>query len=389
MIQTHLYDAWVSPAAKAGGWGSWPDLGHAIQSSLGFAGIRVAGWYDVTRFLGGIPSRLFLFLVGVSIALRFEAQLAKGVTERRALVRPVQKRGLQILVLAYVFRLQEYVLGNMTESIANLPRDWPKLMTIDILNCIGMCMLIVPMLAAPWRGRRAVVPALGAALVVMALGPLIGPAKFPTYLPLWITSYLGGAKPLDPAQHFLAWFPLFPWLAWPLLGVAAGHWWQHASRDSRRQARAFFICGVGGVLLIAAIQTIRAINPQIIRYPSHTVQQMGPGALFYRLGLIGIIALIGWAVVRVTGDRFSVMRQFGYTSLLVYWVHVELCYGLLAAKLGIAKRLSMPAATVGLAVMIALMLALSLAKTRLWEPWRRAVSARRRQSAAAPKPKPT
>ena len=37
--------------------------------------------------------------------------------------------------------------------------------------------------------------------------------------------------------------------------------------------------------------------------------------------------------------RFSVMRVFGQTSLLVYWVHVELVYGLLFKRF--ADRLSM------------------------------------------------
>jgi uncharacterized membrane protein len=371
MIQTHLYDAWVHPDVKTAGWGSFAGLGHALQSFLGFAGITVRGWYDITRFLGGIPSRLFLLLVGVSIALRFEAQLAKGVTDRRAMVRPVQRRGLEILVLAYAFRVQEYLLGNLTQSLANLPGHWRGLVMVDILNCIGVSMLIAPVIAAPWRGRRAWLPVAGAALAFIALGPVIGPARFPDYLPTWITSYLGGQKPM-------AYFPLFPWLAWPLLGVLVGHWWHHAARDRRNEMLAFVACGVGGVLIIAVIQTIRVLNPQIIRYPSYEVQQMGPGSLLYRLGMIGIIALIGWAVVRLGGDRFSVMRQFGRTSLLVYWVHVELCYGLLAPTLGIAKRLTMPQATLGLLVMIVLMLALSVAKTRYWEPWRRQVAARRK-----------
>ena len=49
MIQTHLYDAWCNPAAKADR--------------------RAYAW---TRFIGGIPSRLFLLLVGVSMAIRYE-----------------------------------------------------------------------------------------------------------------------------------------------------------------------------------------------------------------------------------------------------------------------------------------------------------------------------
>jgi len=40
------------------------------------AAAKLSDAYHWTRFFGGIPSRLFLMLVGVSIALRFEAQLA-------------------------------------------------------------------------------------------------------------------------------------------------------------------------------------------------------------------------------------------------------------------------------------------------------------------------
>ena len=59
-----------------------------------------------------------------------------------------------------------------------------------------------------------------------------------------------------------------------------------------------------------------------------------------------MMALLAHVVTRLwPPPRFSVMRVFGQTSLLVYWVHVELVYGLLF------KRLREPAvdgrATVG------------------------------------------
>ncbi len=43
-----------------------------------------------------------------------------------------------------------------------------------------------------------------------------------------------------------------------------------------------------------------------------------------------MMALLAQGVTRLwPPPRFSVMRVFGQTSLLVYWVHVELVYGLL------------------------------------------------------------
>jgi uncharacterized membrane protein len=337
MIQTHLFDAWVSPAGKT------------------------TASYHFTRFLGGIPSRLFLMLVGVSMALRFESMLAKGVTRRRAYIAAVQKRGLEILGLAYVFRLQEYVLGHMSRSIADLPAYWRDLLRIDILNCIGMSMVLVPYVAAPMRGRPAWRPILVVAGIVIALGPVVGPAVFPSWIPVWLSSYVGGQRP-----H--AWFPLFPWAAWSLLGVAIGHIWVRAGRDPRREKWTFIATGVIGMILIQTVQLIRNLDPTIIRYPSELVQQMGPGSFFYRLGMNGVVALLGWTVVHVSGRRFSAMQLFGRTSLLVYWIHIDLCYGLIAHRLGLFGRLGMPAATVGFVGMVLLMLAIAWLKTT-WSSW--------------------
>ena len=123
---------------------------------------------------------------------------------------------------------------------------------------------------------------------------------------------------------------------------------------------------------------IRRVNPYIIHYPSEYAQQMGPGTFFYRLGTIGPLALL--AYVLTTGafrGRFSVMRIFGQTSLLVYWVHVELVYGLLFKRF--AGRLSMGWATVGFVAMTAAMLGLSLLRLKYWRGWRPAWEAIRRR----------
>ncbi len=330
MIQTHLYDAWCSHAAK------------------------VTAAYAWTRFLGGIPSRLFLLLVGVSMAIRYEGQIARKV-DHRTMVHTAAKRGAEVLLLAYLFRLQEYILGGCY--------DWRDLFRVDILNCIGAAMIATAYISAPRRGRPQIAVALLAAAVCVALGPIVGPAHFPHFLPRPLTSYLGGQRPM-------AWFPLFPWLAWPLVGVALGHYWVRMSRDKRSQAIAFLTTGVVGLAMTYAVILIRRHDPHIIRYPSELVQQMGPGTFFYRLGYMGPLALGAYLATRVFSRfSFSMMRQFGQTSLLVYWVHVELCYGLLLGRLH--GKLSMFWATVALGLMIAAMLGLSVLQTKYWHGWPR------------------
>jgi uncharacterized membrane protein len=191
--------------------------------------------------------------------------------------------------------------------------------------------------------------------VLLALGPIVGPAYFPSWLPRALTSYIGGQRPMS-------WFPLFPWGAWTLVGVALGHLWVTQSRTPRGEARVFLLTALAGVASTATVIGIRAINPYIIRYPSDLVQQMGPGSFFYRLGIIGVLAGLGWVVTRLAGKRFSPLRQLGQTSLLIYWIHVDLCYGGISRAL--RGRLGVAAATAWIVGLILLMLVVSLLKTR-------------------------
>src|SRR5688572_23361570 len=338
MIQTHVYGAWLSRDAMTN---------------------PVYRWWSP---YGGLPFRIFLLLVGVSMAIRFEAQIARGV-ERRVMVRGAVMRGFEILVLAYLFRLQEYILGGFW--------DWHDLFRVDILNCIGASMMLVGPISAPRGGRPQIVVSLLAAAVPLALGPIVGPAHFPDWLPKPLTSYIGGQRPM-------AHFTLVPQLAWALVGVAIGHWWVRENRSPGRLARAFVITGAAGLAMIGAVKLVRHLDPYIIHYPSSMSWQMGPGTFFDRLGQIGLLALLAYVVTRVAGGRsFSPMRVLGQTSLLVYWVHVELCYGLLFKR--VHGHLSLAQATVGFLVMTAAMLGLSVLRLKYWRGPRHAVDAIKRR----------
>ena len=208
MIQTHLYDSWCNKAAKATAAYAW------------------------TRFIGGIPSRLFLLLVGVSMAIRYESQLA-AKADRATMVRTMAKRGLEVILLGYLFRLQEYVLGGCW--------DWHDLYRVDILNCIGASMGGGVHHRA-LSGQPAYLTDALATAAVVALGPIIGPYHFPSFLPRPLTSYLGGERPM-------AWFPLFPSLAWPLVGVLdrADYLGRPTGPHASRRLRSASTCGVVGI----------------------------------------------------------------------------------------------------------------------------------------------
>jgi uncharacterized membrane protein len=297
---------------------------------------------------------MFLLLAGVSMAIKFEAQIARGV-ERRVMVRGGFRRGLEILVLAYAFRLQEYVLS--------LFWDWRDMLRVDILNCIGASMMLAAPIAAPRQGRPQIAVTLAVAAAIIAVGPIIGPGNhLPGWLPRHLAAYIAG-------HDKMAAFPLIPPMAWTLVGIAIGHWLVAHSRDPRRLTRAFVICGAVGLAMVAAVKLQRRINPYWIPYTSDLAQQMGPDTFIYRLGWIGVLALLAYVVTRLwPPPRFSMMRVFGQTSLLVYWVHVELVYGLSFKWL--ANRLSLVQATIAFVLMTAAMLGLGVLQLKYWRGWK-------------------
>jgi len=325
IILAHGMDAWLVPAAKTG-----------------------AG-YEVIRLLSGLPARLFLLLVGVSAAIQIDAGLRKGVPSS-VLRGRLLRRGLVVLALAYVFRLQEWVLSSFYGG-------WETLFRVDILNAIGASMLMVGLVSTPRGGRRQLAPSLAVAAVFLGLGTVIGPAVFPAWIPRPLSSYLGGQRPM-------AWFSLFPWGAWALLGVAVGYFWVAANRDERSRRRGFALTFAAGVALTGAVMALRLAFPDFPRYPSEVIRQMGPGIFFHRLGLIGMLAGLGFVWCRLWRGRFSVLRQLGRTSLLVYWVHIELCYG--SIVYGLRERFQIPGALLLVCVLTLAMLGLSLLKTRTW-----------------------
>jgi uncharacterized membrane protein len=327
MILAHGMDAWLLPSAKSG------------------------TAYELIRVASGIPARLFLLLVGVSAAIQFEAGLTKG-TSTQVMRARLLRRGLLVLGLAYLFRLQEWLLSHCYGG-------WETLFKIDILNAIGACMLVVALVSTPRDGRRQVVPSLALAGIFLGFGTVIGPAHFPTWLPRPLTSYLGGQRPM-------AWFALFPWGAWAMGGVAVGHLWVAANRDPVTRQRCFLFTFIAGAALTGTVTVVRLLSPAIIHYPTEVIRQMGPGIFFHRLGLIGMLAGIGFLWCRAWRGRFSVLRQLGRTSLLVYWVHIEFCYGSFVHEL--RGKLPIPTALLLVALLTLAMLGLSLAKTRYLPP---------------------
>ena len=79
--------------------------------------------------LGGFGAPLFLLLAGVAVSLSAGSKMRRA-RDRQAAARAVMRRGLEIFALAFLFRVQAWILG--------WSPNW-TLLRVDILNVMGPC----------------------------------------------------------------------------------------------------------------------------------------------------------------------------------------------------------------------------------------------------------
>ena len=305
--------------------------------------------------LGGFPGAVFLFLSGLVLALGAEAMHRRGERPLTVL-RAGAARGLEVLGYAFLFRLWMFASGSFRS-----PGD---LLRVDILNCIGAALLVTGVVALAWPSRRARVGAAAAvAIAIAAVSPLTWGSAFAGALPPGLAPYVDGTRP----QSF---FPPLPWAGFAALGAVAGIVLP-AWRARGREGWLFAAMGVIGAAAIPVALWADRTSPAV--YARYDFWHTSPAYFAVKAGIVLLTMAAGYALDKLPGQGW--IRQLGRTSLLVYWVHLEVIYGDHVAP---AARGTLPLGTAVAAVVALLlaMLALSYARTARWPvlPWRDALA---------------
>jgi uncharacterized membrane protein len=370
MFQTHCYDSWLSPEARKSTVFTWSQLG------------------------GTLPAPLFVFLAGVSFALVTERLREKG-TAPGAIAKTTILRGAEIFGLGLLFRIQEFALGYPWSP-------WTDLLRVDILNILGLSMMLMGVLcwfsaprgaaesvASTTPGSSSLIPQLVArsrtrtivaALLVATAVAWVTPQLWTTYrarfLPWPLESYINGVHNLGKPQAWL--FPLFPWSAFAFVGLAVG-FFLFSEMAQRREALLFAAIGVTGVLACFASVQLDAVLWHF--YSVYDYWHTSPNFFLMRCGILLIILFLVYAWCRwgVAQVGFSPIIQLGKTSLLVYWVHIEFVYG--RFSIFPKHRCGVLQATIGLLLIFLSMVVLSLLRTT-WK--KRSAKTQKQKLASAP-----
>jgi uncharacterized membrane protein len=374
MIWMHTADAWLVPALKRG-----------------------AAW-DVVRSLGGLAAPTFLLLVGLSLGLGWAraSQTVTWAVSRRDLA-----RGLQLIVLGYGLRVQMWQIDAggfsapgglvgaalLTVSYVALYRGlgtwaggspwWREaalaatasalawsgalaaqppptsLLRVDVLQAIGAS-IVVLVLARPALTRR---PELG--IVFGVLVALATP---------WLKRWVPGSLPVPLAAYVAQWapaagervtslFPLFPWLAYALIGAAIGPFLARAVERGQGARAVGWLSLLGAGLALIACEPLPLAGGLLRAAPWLS----DLSRVTYRVGAALLLGGLAWVVGR--GLLRPPLVLLGRTSLFVYWVHLELAFGAVATP--IAHELDYDSWLIGWALLVLLMTLLAGAWLRL------------------------
>jgi uncharacterized membrane protein len=326
MIEAHLIDSWTGSPDREGA-----AFGRAL-------------------ILGGMGAPLFLFLAGVAVSMSAGSK-ARRTGDIDGAARAVARRGLEIFFLAFVFRVQAAVLGWSSA------RD---LLKVDILNVMGPSIIAA---AALWgaartpRARAMTFAMLTAAIALLT--PILRNAPPILALPDPIQAYF---RPVPGMSNFV----FLPWAAFVLAGALVGLAID-AVRPGRDEARLNSWLGAAGILLAGVSFGLSYLpNPFVSSYFWTT----SPAFFFLRVGIMtaAIAAAYAWQSRPGGAGKWSPFEQLGRTSLFIYWIHVEMVYGLISLPLH--KSLTLTQAWIAYALFASFMLACSLLKDRVVQAWR-------------------
>ena len=334
MIEAHTTDAWTSASAKA---------------TTAFRNAAI---------VGGFAAPLFLWLAGLAVVLA-QTRIANRSGSRADAIAAGCRRGLEILLLSFLFRLQAFVVSPGGDPL--------MLLRVDILNIMGPAIVAASLMwgLRPSMSVSGRVATYVAATVFVAMStPIVRASHLVEGLPTLLQWYV------RPAGEYTT-FTLLPWTGFVFAGAAAGTL-VAAVKDERSEGRLQVALAICGVALIAA-GVAAAARPSIYRAASFWTSS--PAWFAIRVGVLMVLLPLLFALASRGGMSVRPLERLGRHSLFIYWIHVELVYGYAAWPLW--HRLPLRATAIAYIVFCLLMYATLGLRDRavLWWQQRGAVRA--------------
>ena len=140
----------------------------------------------------------------------------------------------------------------------------------------------------------------------------------------------------EDAKPVLALFPLLPWWGFACVGALMGLGWSRAADSAQLDLRLVSAIAIGAAL---ALVMSESWPPMYLFARKHA--WLGPLVrLGYKVGLVLVLSGVALALSYAKPAVLAPFLALGRTSLLVYWVHLEFAFGIVAKP--IVRSLDVP-----------------------------------------------
>jgi hypothetical protein len=317
--------------------------GHTYHSFLR-QDLRGSSTFVLSDFLGGLPSAVFLFLTGVTLAFLMDSRERQGAPASARVMASLRRAGY-ILGLGFLVRIQLWIF-------AFPGSQWTDMLRVDVLNCMGVSLAVMAVMAVFRTVERVRLCAI-LGVAIAAASPLASQIDWSGVHPI-VRNYI---------VPDYASFGFFPWGAFVAFGVSLGSLIRILTHEQLERAMQWI--AITGCMLIVGSQQLSEL-PSL--YTKSEFWLNSPFMILIKLGAILLIVAFAFLWNKHTAEKWSWVRQLGTTSLLVYWVHLELIYG---RWLGVwHSNLGIGQCTIGAVMVIAFMVLLSAARTH-YPQWTR------------------
>jgi len=285
-----------------------------VFNSLIIPSMKSQQWFSILNFINGLVAPSFLFISGFAFAISANNKLDELRTFGKAF-RKKTGRILMILILGYLLHFP--VKSVFVEQLKWSSINWLPFFRVDILQCIaaGLFLLFAAMLIIR-KDKFYDIFVLVTGLVFIFLSPFIYSINFTEYVHPFFAYYFNNKG--------LSLFPVFPWLGFLFMGAVACKYFLEARLNGNEKKYIYSLIGISILFLLTGY-----FLP--LKYISESFTDIYPDPVFFilRLGFILLLLVICWYYELIRKPVKSFVTDVGKESLLVYWLHLIVIYGVL------------------------------------------------------------
>jgi uncharacterized membrane protein len=286
--------------------------GHTLDALLDASQYQSHAWYGIWLFCRGLTAPAFMMMSGFSFVLATTRHWDRHIALSPTVLRRI-RRFCFFILLGYTMH---FPVHRLTELVGMSHEDWLAWAQVDVLQAIGVSLLLLQALVFLARTpRRFIFACVGSLSVVLVAAPLLWSSVLAGHLPVGVAAYVDGSTG--------SLFPLLPWSAYVLFGAALGSIYARVSKFSPASfSRAILYSG----LLMTCFGLF--VQPHALQFYGDTVfWHTSPTLFLVRAGIV--LSILATTMLVFGPERSSPrsLQAIAAESLLIYAIHVCVLYG--------------------------------------------------------------